>query len=423
MKKQLIKFLTLVMVALLTLSLAGCGNKQDELSEAVVDSNKKPEKEISEDKPKRSKKKNKANQKIEDDKNDKEDGLDALLGSYVYLPGDEQEERVFEIGKVAGNYYIEYFGYYDYAAGELELQEVKDDQIDVIIYAYSGFSFAGDYQGPGNECTIRVNDNGDITLSKGQPFLDYGELKLIKDDTRSAHFFMHDAEENSEAKELIGTWRCISERDGEVHEITLVFGEDGTFKAYDKQKDLPPNIYVGNYRAEGSGEDIAGDVEIQLVAYGNQPDAWVLEYDSKQACPVVYSDYMWAEPFTYKEEDKNLPFKKIDDKKVSEFTPGPGERTDEITKSFNEYRGISENDYENDGDADLDDVIKNAKKYTDAPIVEIDSISEEEEGRIITLHCYEVVGEGNNAHTATWDWIYYNESTGVYTDFFGNVLN
>ncbi|MCQ2521650.1 MAG: hypothetical protein MJ105_04670 [Lachnospiraceae bacterium] len=70
-------------------------------------------------------------------------------------------------------------------------------------------------------------------------------------------------------------------------------------------------------------------------------------------------------------------------------------------------------EYELDGDVvcvdevDLSDHnvgLTIAKNYSNAPIVEIDSV--EENGNYM-IHCYEVVEEEDGeSHTATWDWIY-----------------
>jgi len=275
---------------------------------------------------------------------------DTLVGTYVYKPNDEQEERFFEIFRVADKYYIEYIGNYDYAGAELQINGKENEMncfvYSATLYAFSGFSFMGDYWGAGDDIHIKASPNGDIVLGEGQPFLDGGELKLKRKDNIYLHESEKQAQKNTNQKELCGTWRCISERDKEKHEITMVFSEDGSFKAVNKIKNQTPIIYIGSYKTNKAKGDVIGEINCEIFAYGGMPDSWVLCYDENGKHPYVYSDYMYAEPFTYKEaDDMNLPFEKISYSEKSTVAAGPGNRASEVQKMFDEYNsGFESND-------------------------------------------------------------------------------
>lgn len=398
----------------------GATSIQEEMSEDIEEVETKPEK--SEEL--------KVNEALGNDNR-----LASLLGTYIYMPGDDEEERIFEIGQIAEKYYIEYMGGYDYAAGEIEVVNVDPERMegityDVVIYPYSGFSFMGEYWGSGNKCSILESKNGDITISGEQPFVSNEVLKLVSKDDVSVHDAVLNIKENNDCEELLGLWRCVSERDGESHEITLSFDKNGVFKAEDKEKDQTPRIFIGNYNVSMTEDGIVGDIVCEAAGYGNMPYEWVLEYDESQKCPLIYDDYMYAEPFTYKEDDKNLPFKKVDSQSMNGFTPGPGDRADEVLKMYNDYvsesykygEDNSENNAEYTETEYLEDAIFYAHEYTNAPCCDVESVEDGPNGKVVTVHCYEIVKNDEKEHTVTWDWIYYEVETGKVTDFFGNEI-
>lgn len=363
---------------------------------------------------------------------------DTLVGRYEYDADEDQGDCIFEIFRIGDGYYIEYNGECDYAGAELQINSRKDEMncmnYNTTLYAFSGFSFMGEYWGKGTDVQITAYQNGDIVLSQGQPFLDHRELPLKR--LGDASVSESQTTENGSQSELIGTWRCVSERDGDVHEITMVFTKDGNFRAVDKVKEQPPAVYVGEYVACGTENDSEGSIDFVRFAYGGMPDSWVLKYDQEGKHPYVYSDYMYAEPFTYYEGDgMKLPFQRVSDSEKSSIAMGPGSRSGEIQKLFDEYLngtdGSNDTEYENEQarqeeipDSEyIEDVIYYAHAYTNAPICELDSVTTGPNGEVVAIHCYEIVGEGENAHTATWDWIYYERNTGKYYDFFGNEID
>lgn len=330
-----------ILVLILILALIGCGKDKDEsIANAVEDEANSISKETSDDKEVDT-----AGDGAKEKVTSNDDSFDSLLGTYVYMPNDEVEERAFEIGRIADNYYIEYMGVYDYAAGEIEVINAESDKegitYNVVIYPYSGFSFMGEYWGAGNKCSIIKGENGDITISGEQPYITNEELKLIRNEGVVPHEVVLSAKDNTECEELVGLWRCNSERDDKSNEITLEFYKNGVFKAENKQQDQTPMIYVGNYDVSRTEGGIEGYIICEAAGYGDMPYEWVLKYDENRKCPLIYDDYMYAEPFTYKEDDKNLAFKKLSDVDSKSFTPGPGARTYKVSKMYEEYMDAS----------------------------------------------------------------------------------
>lgn len=365
---------------------------------------------------------------------------DTLVGTYLYNSPDSQEECEFKIFRICDRYYIEYNGEYDYAGAELQINSREDEMnsfsYSTTFFAFSGFSFMGEYWGKGQDVQIKAYQNGDITLSAGQPFLEKQELQLKRTDDSYIHISQTETTENTAKPELIGTWRCVSKRDDEEHEITMIFSEDGGFKAVNKVKEQPPAIYFGKYIIDGDESESIGRIDVERFAYGGMPASWVLMYDEAGKHPYVYSDYMYAEPFTFLEGDEiNLPFEKVSDTEKSNIVAGPGSRTAEVQKMHDEY--LSGTDEQDDAELEneyaeheeipeteyIEDIIYYAHAYTQAPVCVLDSVTKGPNGDIVAIHCYEEVGEGENAHTATWDWIYYETGTGKYTDFFGNEID
>lgn len=434
MRKIRIYTFFVLILTVASVLLAGCGKKA---SPADPDNNKKETIAETKDDDK-SDKKSKKEKSETDETLIEEESVDAdfdeLLGTYVYMKGNEEDERIYEISCIGGYYYIEYTGIYDYAGAELEVVDaVKTDKGDgvkfrVILYPFSGFSFGGDYWGSGFECSLIRKSNGDVIASEA---LIAGEALFERDETVAVHGSILQAERNTTFKELIGTWRCESERDGVTHEITLEFGADGTFKSVNKVQDEVPFINIGNYHAEiVEGDIVLGGIQSEAFAYGSMPYEWVIDYDDDQNRPVIYEDYTLAEPFTYYEEERNLPFKKIADGEKGKMTPGPGKRSERLEKMYEGYLDgeggyecFDSDEYDEYEDEYLEDVIAVAYEYTKAPYIEVDSVADTPKGKLVTVHCYEIVGTGENEHAVTWDWIYYNVDTGRYMDEDGIVIN
>lgn len=360
---------------------------------------------------------------------------DTMLGTYIYNSDDEIEERIFEIFRISDKYYAEYSGVYDYASAELLInnRETTDDGIiyNVTFYAFSGFSFMGEYWGEGNDCQIKVLSNGDIILGENPLFLNNDDILLSRQDGLYIHESSSNPSRNVDCPEVVGCWGCISARDGIEHEITMFIMEDGSFKAVNKVNEFPSEIYVGKYEVKFNENEIIGSILCERVGYGGMPYEWVLMYDEEQQSPYVYSEYMFAEPFTFKEDEIKLPFVKYDTTYKSNILPGPGSRSVDLKNMFDEFIGLEveednslENNYEElIGKELLEDILSKAKSYTKAPIVEVESITEGSEGLLVTIHCYELINSEEIEHTSTFDWIYYEVETGKYYDFFEDEID
>jgi len=447
MKRNRLHLFGRITVICASLLLCGCGKKEEKsLAETIGKATEKVNEKASDENTGDNSVGDEDDSKVYEGQitaKDSSDGVDfsiddTLVGTYVYNPGNDQEDCNFEIFRVGDGYYIEYSGEYDYAGAELHINSRKDEMncfnYNTTLYAFSGFSFMGDYWGKGHDVQIKAFQNGYIVLSEGQPFLDRQELQLKRTDHVVIHVSQAELTENSSKPEVIGTWRCLSKRDGDEHEITMVLSKDGRFRAVDKVKEQTPAIYIGKYIVSGDENDSVGLVDIERFAYGGMPDSWILMYDEEGKHPYVYSDYMYAEPFTFLEgDDMNLPFEKVSDSEKSNITMGPGSRASEVQEIFDEYssgtdeHGDDENEYAEHEEIPeneyIEDVIYYAQAYTKAPICVLDSVTNGPDGDVVAIHCYEIVGEGENAHTATWDWIYYHKNTGKYYDFFDNEID
>lgn len=119
--------------------------------------------------------------------------------------------------------------------------------------------------------------------------------------------------------------------------------------------------------------------------------------------------------------------------KVHGFAPGPGDRADEVSKMYDDYVSESykyeDDNYDNNTEYAesteseyLEDAIFYAHEYTNAPCCDVESVEDGPNGKVVTVHCYEIVKNGSEEHIATWDWIYYEVETGKVTDFFGNEI-
>lgn len=257
--------------------------------------------------------------------------IENVGGNYRYKPNDEIEYRNFEIRMIDGNIYIEYIGGYMYGAAEIEVKKESavrgfgDMEYEVTMHPFSGFSYAGNYQGVGNNCKIRTTNKG-IEIDNN-PFLEERTLVLEK-----ADFILHkseaEAQSNTTVREIWGSWRCISKRDGETHYIYLEFTPEGKFLAVDKEEEFPSNVYIGSYTAKRTPQGITGDIWTEELAYAEMPYEWKLGYDEKLQCPVVTEDYSGAEPFTFK-EGETLPFKKTQAGKGPAIKPGPYKNSSE----------------------------------------------------------------------------------------------
>lgn len=278
-----------------------------------------------------------------------ENPFDCVLGKYVAMAteSEDEEEVVFEISKVFGNYYIEYMGYGFAGAeiefiGECESTDPNKKIFNVKMYPFSGFSFAGEYWGTGGEeCTITACSDGSVILDKSNPLWGDGEVVLTKSASSFVHSSVQNLQKNTTYKEILGTWAAQSERGGEKCYITLDFSEDGSFTAVNKVQDYPPQVYVGGYTVAQNDEGSEGEILCEMLAYGDMPYEWIVRYDKENECPVILEDYSLMNPFSNQEGDDIL-FKKIESGKETVYTLGPGKRTEQVKKDYEEYCSSSD---------------------------------------------------------------------------------
>lgn len=279
--------------------------------------------------------------------------IDDIVGNYAYrMPEEEGGDTYFEIRQKDGKCFIEYTGPYAYAGAEMEVLKkspgsgTNDIEYSVKLYPFSTFSFLGEYwEGGGSECTITAYENGDVELSKGQPFYEGENMYLDRFDEGCVHEYILDAEPNTNAKEVIGTWRCTTEVDGITCENYLELTPEGEFYLISKRPEYPIDYYVGFYTTETRNGGLAGSIVCDRFASGNSPYEWTLGYDEKLNCPVIVTDYDYNNPLSYQDED-NLPYEKTEPGKGMNIKPGPGSREKEIEQMAKEYYNYDSDDDE-----------------------------------------------------------------------------
>ena len=252
--------------------------------------------------------------------------MEVFGGSYLYENSDELEERVFEIRSIDGDVYMEYLGVYDYAGAEIEVEKklqgdgANDAEYQVKMHPYSGFSYAGNYWGVGQECSIKKTKEGiEITNS---PFLEDKTLTLKTASDKAIHQPEKEAVMNSSVRDVWGSWRCKHKVDGKNHYVYLELTPEGKFYAVDKVAEFPANVFIGQYTAEMTGGGVMGDVLCEQFAYGDMPYEWKLGYDDVNQCPKIYDEYSFGDPLGVP-EGETLRFEKTVAGSGNKIKPGP----------------------------------------------------------------------------------------------------
>ena len=276
-----------------------------------------------------------------------------VAGCYEYKSDDPLENRVFEFRNTDGRLYFEYESECDYAGAELEIikgspvRGSDDMEYQVMMYPFSSFSFGGDYWGKGFECSIRTGDNSELEITGADLLLGDKDITIKKTFSN----FIHDAEateyHNTFADEVLGSWRCTMDIDGEKYDVYLELTESGQFALASKTQDYPVAYYIGSYNADWYDEGLLGDILCERFACGDMPYEWKLIYDTERKCPVVVEEYNEDEPGKYN-EDEFLPFKKSSPGAGPDIKPGPGSRGDDLQRMFDSYGGDSGVEYEDE---------------------------------------------------------------------------
>jgi len=443
MEKKIIRRFLLAVVSVMMLTLCACGqttadNKEantDSKTETVTEETSKEDdkkKEDSKDKEDKDNKKEEEKKTSTDtsnvNKTDIEMDFDLNVCGRYFCYANEKESK-FEIGSVDGLYYIEYRSETEFGAAEIEILDgkvSKDGELyfTVNMYPFSGAAFAGDYQGQGTTCAINIINGKTIVLSEGQPFMAGQELSLEKNENSKIHGIEFDGAKNATVSELVGEWRSSYQNDEGTVNVYVSLGEDGAAKVMCKAEGYPVSLYKGAYEAKMRGGKVIGSLKCERVGYGDISYNWDLSYNEQKKIPVIREESSDFNPFTM-ENNNDINFEKTNSGQVK-YVLGPVGRGNVLGNLYQEYTGMSISNESNTADYDpnlIEAVVARCKEFTNAPICTVDSITPKADGGIITVHCYELVDDGNGqGHTATYNWIEYDIASGTFTDFFGNTL-
>lgn len=267
--------------------------------------------------------------------------ISSLVGSFCYDTPDEVEDTIFQIREIENNLYIEYLGPYAYAGAEIEViaytEEENKTTVSVKMYPFSTFSFMGEYWGAGACCNIIVYDNGDLELTKGQPFLTDDSIYLSLSKESYIHESELDASKSSYCDELIGCWKASFEESDSQCETYLEFAVDGHFYLLTKKADYTPSLYIGKYEADWVEAGLLGNIECEMFAGGTMPYEFLVRYDEELECPIIIEggSYFEADSFT---PDSALPYQKVNSKECYGITLGPGARTSKVEELYAQYK-------------------------------------------------------------------------------------
>jgi len=357
-----------------------------------------------------------------------------VCGYYLGDQGDtgEGELRAFEISEVDGKLYVDTIGEYDYAGAEMELLDetpyiVGDEtRYMVKMYPFSGFSFAGDYWGTGVVCYITDCGNGNVKFSEGQPFYYRYEQKMY-DTTTPLHSVQQTATENTDAPEIIGSWRTTASGEGEEYEIYLEFEKNGLFTAVRKNEGYPVSLYKGVYEINDDNGEKKGSIIAECLGYGSQPlGEWSLSVDPEDGSPIITNDYGGGNAFVY-ESDEEIRFGKTNPgEHLLNMEQGPADRADEVDEAYLEYLtegGVDDMylyyDYQPEF---IEAIISNAMEITGTDSCDSHGIQNSGFGTEMWIKVY---GEGSDSDVSginTPNWLRYDFKSGVYTDIYGNTL-
>lgn len=324
----------------------------------------------------------------------------------------DEENTLFEISSVDGRNYIEYMNDYTYAAAEVELLDEKpiisnDNYYFMVrMYAFSTFSFAGDYWGgDGDVCCITAKPDGTLEMSMGAAIMDCKGYTLYPDNNvKCIHPIQELAEANNDAPEIIGSWRINKPTDeGEKCELYFEFRPDGTAYKAIKTPGWPVELYKGIYQIDSDDDGRYILFDSEMLGGGTMPcDEGVrINIDPETGTPELDED--GARIIL----SKTTPGAYLEDIDI-----GPCDRADEINENWLEYYSYDDSYKPYDCPPEMiNSICDRAQELVGGDACNFVSISQGSEITIIWLCCE----KGD-----TKIYMYYDVATGTYTDMFGN---
>lgn len=272
------------------------------------------------------------------------DFADKLVGYYKSDEGDESDDsEVYEceIYEIDGRLFFEYLGDFNYGAAEIQLLdskplvEGKETVYKTRMYAFSGFSFGGDYWGAGDEVTVYVNPNGIVTLSEGNPF--WGkERKLYRTFGSHLHTVQGSKVENTTEPGILGTWRQTATYDGTYCEIFYDFHKDGTVEIISKAEGYVPTVLLAVYDLKD------GYIDAERMGYAAQPVGPFRLSMGADGVPVITNDYNDQNPFAGDGEESEELHRTVSGSWDYDMDLGPAGRTDEVKANRTGYLGAED---------------------------------------------------------------------------------
>ena len=250
---------------------------------------------------------------------------------------DEMSTTLFEINEFDGKYYIENLGDFDYGAGEIELQDEKpekngDDFIfNTVIHYFSGFSFAGDYHGAGFECKLTVHNDGSVSLSDGNPFLNGKEIVLTSFNQKIHSPSMSETGSILDCPEVVGSWRYegVTENN-EKFENYLELRDDMTAVFVAKTDSYPVTVNIGTYSIFPINDLYEAEITFmgETMGYANQPcDELVFTLE-------ILEDKLVFAPFDYDKTDSVIEYyRTAPGEHKTDIAPGPTKRLNEVLEN------------------------------------------------------------------------------------------
>lgn len=276
-----------------------------------------------------------------------------VCGEYLYQPVaqlDDDEgmgEWSFEIYEFDGKYYIEEMNNFYYGAGEIELLDdtpvpcTDGYSYRIKIHYFSGFAFAGDFQGSGHECNLIVHEDGSIVLTDGQPFDQGGDIILFPYMDNPIHQNMlNNANENLDCPEVIGAWRCSGTNDSdEKYENYLELRKNGTAVFVSKTETYPVEAIIGVYQVFNISDMHESTITFggEVMGYACQPsEEMEFAYDTRE-------DTLTFAPYGFDDADSVLEYHRTSEGEHDvDIVPGPASRVSEIEKNWEDYMSAGE---------------------------------------------------------------------------------
>lgn len=351
-----------------------------------------------------------------------------VCGTYQSQEDDELESRYWDILSLDGKYYLDCIGEYDFTAAEIELLDTTPYLVDgelrymVKVYPFSGFAFAGEYQGGGEVMYISSKIDSprkQIQLSSDNPFFDT-VLCMNEAEGINLHRIQDTHRDNSVAPWIVGAWRSVVNIEGEETNIFMQFLEDGRVDIVRKCECYPPDVYRGIYSLEEKDGRYIGKIEAEELGMGSQPMAdWILEYDPASDTPITIKDEnLDFSPLAYGVDD--LMLSKTESGANDRYIhPGPYDRTDEVVKKYDEYNLSNESDGFDFESYNIESIINTAVELTNGTSYISYGIQNKNNGGAIWI---KILKDVYPSIQATRNWVRYDIGESSYYDIYDRKL-